>query len=112
MSVSTVSVIGAQRTLREGFVESEQDPVYGAMADRRWFVGGQSARSEQVALWALENLLDGPEGYRVDNVVWGGLPSRCASLRHGNCLHFDLVTPVEYGRRVEVFGEFAEQVCE
>lgn len=109
---SQVSVSGGGpywRPLRVGQIESEQDPLYGAAGARSWFAGGQTKRSEQVALWALENLLDGPEGYRVDNVLWKGLPSHCASVRHGNCLSFRVMTPGEYAHRLEIFGAHAEQ---
>lgn len=102
---STVTVFGVRRPLREGQIESEQDPTYGKEADRRWYVGGQTRRSQQVALHALENLLDGPEGYRTDNILWSGLPHHCASLRHGNCLHFTLLTRDEYARQLEIFGD-------
>lgn len=108
MTPSTVSVFGVPRPLREAQIESEQDPLYGPAGDRRWYVGGQSKRSWQTALWALENLLDGPEGYWVDNIVWSGLPCPCASLRHGNCLTFTVTTPEEYAHRLSVFGPCGE----
>lgn len=101
---STVTAFGASRPLREGEIESEQDPIYGDAGARRWYVGGQSDRARAVAMHALENLLDGPEGYRVNNVVWDGLPSHCASFRYGNCLSFELLTPSEYAHQMEVFG--------
>jgi hypothetical protein len=80
--VSTVSVFGAKTPLREGEVREAE--VYHWQAN--YYIGGQSARSFDVA-WSLIDRLMGDEWASAD------APTRCASLRFGNCVHVRVFAP-------------------
>lgn len=90
---STVTVHGAKRQLREGQVQHEDDPLYPESYQRaHLYVGGQTARSFDVA-WSIIDRAMGEFGCAE-------APSRCASLRFGNCLSVRLLRSPELPDRI------------
>jgi hypothetical protein len=81
VGASTVTVYGATTPLREGEIVWPEDDQY--LYEGNCYIGGQSARAFDVA-WQIVDLLTCGEFVDAD------APSRCASVRFGNCVHVRL----------------------